>query len=238
MSPSVDQYEPVATTTISAPYSATSFAASRRVRDELDVLELVDLDLPVVDDAGPFTQARQLRDPPHRAAHVVLRLDEMHAAHAALAEDHRALHAGRPGADDEHVVVGVRRFREPLRMPAAAVLLARSRVLRADQRRPADLPARDADVAADALADIVEPSLVDLLRQERVGRRRPAGGDDVELALVDRLGHQVRVRPAADPEHRLLGHRLDGGLPREARGPADRSATASRPRPTRRCRRG
>ncbi len=37
------------------------------------------------------------------------------------------------------------------------------RVLRADERRAADLPARDADVAADALADVVEPALVDLL---------------------------------------------------------------------------
>ena len=102
----------------------------------------------------------------------LLGLDEVHAPHAALAEHHRALHPGRPGADDEHVVVGVLGRVELLRVPAAAVLLAGGRVLRADQRRAADLPARDADVAADALADVVEPALLDLLRQERIGDRR------------------------------------------------------------------
>ncbi len=186
-----------------------------RVRNELDVLQLVDLDLPVVDDPRPLAEPRQLRDPAHDPAHVVLRLDEMHAAHAAPAEHHRALHPGRAGADHEHVVLRVRSRLEALRMPAAAVLLARGRVLRADQRRSADLPARDADVAADALADVVEAALVDLLRQERIGDRRPTGGDDVELAGVDRVGHRVGIRPAADAEHRLLRDRLDGGLPRK-----------------------
>src|SRR5205809_1066495 len=81
----------------------------------------------------------------------------------APAEDHRALHPSRAGADHEHVVLRVRGGLEALRVPTAAVFLARGRVLRADQRRPADLPARDADVAADALADVVEPPLVDLL---------------------------------------------------------------------------
>src|SRR5207302_10969349 len=124
-------------------------------------------------------------------AHVVLGLDQVDTAHAALAEHHRALHPGRPGTDHEHVVVRVLGLREALRMPAAAVLLTRGRILRADQRRAADLPARDAGVAADALADVLEPPLVDLPRQPRIRDRRAAGGDDVELPGVDRLDHPV-----------------------------------------------
>src|SRR4029078_562693 len=100
--------------------------------NELDVLELVDLDLAVVDDARPLAEPRQLRDPAQEPAQVVLRPDEVHAAHAALAENHRALHAGRAGADDEHVVLRVRRGLEALRVPAAPVLLAGGRVLSAD----------------------------------------------------------------------------------------------------------
>src|SRR5947208_10918199 len=100
-------------------------------------------------------------------------------------------------------------------MPAAPVLLAGRRVLRADGRRAADLPARDADVAADALADVVEPALVDLLRQERVGDRRTTGRDDVELARVDRIDHQIRAREAAHAEYGLLRDLLDRLLPRQ-----------------------
>ena len=58
-------------------------------------------------------------------------VDEVDAAEAALAEHDRALHARRARADDEDVVVGIRRRLELLRMPAAAVLLAGRRVLRA-----------------------------------------------------------------------------------------------------------
>ena len=110
-------------------------------RDELDVPQLVDLDLAVVDEARPFAEPRKLRDPAHDPAHVFLGLDEVNAPHTAFAENHRALHPRRSGADDEHVVVGVLRRVELLRMPAAAVLLACGRVLCADHRWPADLPA-------------------------------------------------------------------------------------------------
>src|SRR5919106_1695507 len=186
-----------------------------RVGDELDVLQLVDLDLAVVDHAGPLAQAGELRDPAHDPAHVVLRLDEVDAAHPALAEHHGALHPGRAGADDEHVVVGVLGRFELLRVPAAPVLLARGRVLRADERRAADLPARDADVGADALADVVQAPLVDLLRQGGVRDGRAAGRDDVERARFERLDHQVGVREAPHAEHRLLRDALHRLLPGE-----------------------
>src|SRR5204863_2951688 len=99
-----------------------------RVWDELDVLQLVDLDLAVVDDTRPLAETRQLRDPAHDPAHVLLRLDEVHAAHAALAEDHRAFHPRGTGADHEHIVLRVRGGLEALWVPAAAILLAGGRV--------------------------------------------------------------------------------------------------------------
>src|SRR5262249_60482774 len=102
--------------------------------------------------AAPLPGPGDLGDPPQPPAHVALALDEVDGAHAALAEDAGTLHAGGPGADDEDVVVGIRGLLELLGMPAAAGLLACGRVLRADDRRAAGLPARDAGVSADALA--------------------------------------------------------------------------------------
>ena len=87
----------------------------------------------------------------------------------------------------------LRRCRELLRVPTAAVLLAAGRVLGAPDRRAALLPAGDADVAADALADVLEAALLDLLRQERIGDRRAGGADDVGLPGVDDADHDVRV---------------------------------------------
>src|SRR6185436_5635297 len=84
-----------------------------------------------------------------------------------------------------------------------------------DDRRAADLPPRDADVAADALADVVEPALVDLLRKEGIRDRWPTGGDDVERAVVDRFDHHVRARETPHAQHRLLRDALHGLLPGE-----------------------
>src|SRR5919201_259781 len=91
-----------------------------------------------------------------------------------------------------------------------AVPRAGGRVLLTDQRRAADLPARDALVAADALADVVQAPLLDLLRHEGIGDRRPRGADDVELAGVDDGDHRVRVRDAAHADDRLV--RVVAGL--------------------------
>ncbi len=100
---------------------------------------------------------------------------------------------------------------EPLRVPAAAVLLAGGRVLRAAQVAAPDR-ARVAGVAADALAHLVVAALLDLARQERVGDRRPGGADQVDRAAPHDLGHPVGVGEAADDDDRLL-RRLPG-LPR------------------------
>ena len=126
----------------------------------------------------------------------------MYAPHAALPEHEGALEPRRAGADDQHLAAGVRRTLETLRVPAAAELLARGRILRARDLVMVER-ARKADVATDALADLVEPSLLDLLRQERVGDRRPRGADQIPDAAADDLHHSLRARQASDAYDRL-----------------------------------
>ena len=133
---------------------------------------------------------------------------------AALAEHARTLHAGGPGTDHEDRA-RIRRLLELLRVPAAPILFHRGGVLGADERRPADLPARNAHVAADALADVVEAAFLDLIGQEGVRNRGPGGADDVRLAGGNDLCHVVGAGHAADAEHRHVGdalHVLDPGL--------------------------
>ncbi|MNT63063.1 hypothetical protein D3C72_2008390 [compost metagenome] len=69
-------------------------------------------------------------------------------------------------------------------MPSLAPFLGHGRVLRAADRRHGEI-ARNTDIAADALTDVVETALLDLLRQERIGDRRTRCADHVENALVD-----------------------------------------------------
>src|SRR5215472_287171 len=103
-------------------------------------------------------------------ADLIIGVDEMNILVPALAEHDGALQASGPGTDDENALVLCPGLRDPLRMPPAPVFLAGRGVLRADEVPPGVDP-RDAHVAADALADVVEPALLDLLRQERVGDR-------------------------------------------------------------------
>ena len=119
---------------------------------ELDVRQLRELALAVVDDADPGGEPGQPRLAQHPAAELAARLGEHHRV-AALAERLRRLEPGGPGADDEHARVGALRP-DPLRVPAAPPLLAHRRVLGAADRRHRPV-AGDADVAADALADVL-----------------------------------------------------------------------------------
>ena len=144
-----------------------------------------------------------------------LRVDEVDAPEAALAEHDRALHPGRPGADDEHVAVAVLRRLEALGVPAAAELLARGRVLRAADVA-AGIRLRDADVAADALADLVEPPLLDLAREERVGDRRPRGADHVP-------GAAARRSPPSGPGRSAARRRRSASPSPRARAPVHSS---------------
>ena len=171
-------------------------------RDDLDVGELVELDAAPVDDAGPLAETGKLRHPAEVPADLGLRVDEVDAAEAALAEDDRALHPRRPGADHEHVLVGVGRSLEPLGVPPTAVFLARGRVLRAAEV-VARLALRDARVDPDALPDLAVAAFLDLPGQEGIGDRRPRGADQVPHAAGDDLGHPVGVRQPRHADDRL-----------------------------------
>src|SRR5205085_6819902 len=164
---------------------------------DFDVPQLAELDPAPVDDARPLAEPGQARHEADVAADLPRGLDEVDAPQPSPGEDDRALHPRRSGPDDEHVAVRVRRALEPLRMPAAPELLAGGRVLRADDLVVVER-VRDADVAADALPDLVEPALLDLPRQERVGDRRARGADQVPRAAPDDLDHPVRARQAPD----------------------------------------
>ncbi len=71
------------------------------------------------------------------------------------------------------------------------------------------VPTGDADVAADAFADFVVVSLIQLARQERVGDGGARGADQIEHAAPDLRNHGVRRREAADADDRPRGQRLD-----------------------------
>ena len=87
----------------------------------LDGLQLVELDLPVGVDAAPFGQTGILHDLANAPAGLGLGLAQMNIV-AALAEDPRALHSGRPRADHQHGILA-RGLGKNFRMPAAPVLL-------------------------------------------------------------------------------------------------------------------
>ncbi len=99
-------------------------------------------------------------------------------------------------------------------------------ILRAAHRH-AVVPARDADIAADALANLVLPALVDLVRQKRVRDRGPCAPDQIEYSAPYLRDHHVGRSEAADSHHRPPGqllHEIDDGLVaslgREPRGRA------------------
>ena len=156
----------------------------------------------MVDQPPPFGQPVELGDPLEVTAEGTVAVDEMDVLHAATTERERAFHARRSAPDDEHGALAVGRLRVSLRMPPAPVLLADRRVLGADDRRLL-LVARDADVAPDALADVAQPSLGDLARQERIGDPRSRDADEVDHAAADGGGHRVRADEAADGHDRL-----------------------------------
>ena len=179
------QSAPVATTTISAPYEDSS--AVRRVLGMSSTFRRRAIcPVPVGDHAAPLAQPGQRRQPSSGARRA------------------------RVPASTRWTRVACRACRAPSRTPCRPARRRRSRTslpaLAAGGTAPgcqprrysspavgfcvhqigaaADLPTRDADVAADALADVVESALLDLLRQERIGDRRPRGADDVALAAT------------------------------------------------------
>ena len=205
--PSRRQRAPVATATWSNPYESTSSA--------------VDLALERRPRRSPAARAGRAgsrrhgstRRAPAAAASRTTRPPSSRVASASTPRS-RACRApspprGRPGrrrrrAPSPPTPSGAMRSG----MPAAPPLLAHRRVLGAADRRHGEV-AGDADVAADALADVLEPALLDLPRQERIGDRGARGADQVEHPVADEPHHRVRRGEAADADDRLRGQLLD-----------------------------
>ena len=78
------------------------------------------------------------------------------------------------------------------------------RVLGAPCGRHAEF-ARNPDVAADALADILKPRLLDFFREKGVGDGRTGDADEVREPLLDDRRHAVRRGVASDPDDRFPG---------------------------------
>ena len=102
--------------------------------------------------------ARQAGLGAHPPAERLARLGEGNRI-AALPQRPRAFKAGRATADNEYGVAG-HGWRDAFGMPALTPLFAHSRVLCAADRRIGHI-ARYADIAADALADILNPPFFD-----------------------------------------------------------------------------
>ena len=197
---------------------------------DLDVRELGQLSQPPGAQPVPLGQAGQARDPAGDAARLLSGVDQAHAPHPPAAEHERALHPRRAGPHHQHLAVGVCGGVEPLGVPAAAVLLAGGRVLGAADVA-AEVALRDAHVAADAGADVVDPARADLLGQERVGDVRAGRADQVPHARLDDLGHPLGRRQPADADDRLprrLAH-VPGPLELPALGEEARRARVLRP---------
>ena len=108
----------------------------------------------------------------------------------ALPQRARDLEPRRAGANHENARLRLLR-RDALRMPALPPLFAHRRILRAPNRRDRHVT-RYADVAADALADVVDPSFLDLLRQKRICNRWSRRSDHIEHTAPDLIHHRVR----------------------------------------------
>ena len=139
-------------------------------------MQLLDLVRAVVAHARPLGEARQrgfVSHPPPKLTRGFGQPDPV----AALSERERTFQASRSGSDHEHRGIGALGL-DPFGMPAAAPLLAHSRVLRASHGRLQMLPGH-ADIAADAFADVVETALLDLAGNEGIGDRRAGAADEV-----------------------------------------------------------
>ena len=99
-------------------------------------------------------------------------------------------------------------LRELLRMPAAAIFLADGHVLSAHDLA-ALLELRHADIAADALADVLDAPFGDLGGQERIRDRGAGGADDVEHAGAYQCDHVVGLVRRPLPTTGMPGPKID-----------------------------
>src|ERR1700686_806098 len=93
-------------------------------------------------------------------------------------------------------------------MPAAAPLFTGGRIL-GTAPRYAVVPARDADVAADAFSDLVLPAVIDFSRQERIRDGGPRASDQIGDSGPDLRDHHIGRGEAAHAPDRPFGQLLD-----------------------------
>ena len=169
----------------------------------LDVGKLVELSPSPVPHPNPGGKSGQPRLVTQAPSELGARLGERDLV-AALAERPRCLEPRGARSDHEHAVAGSAPL-DLLGMPAPPPLLADGGVLGAADR---DLfvVARVADVAADALVDVVFPPLLDLFRQEGVGDGGAGRADEIEHSTPDLRHHGVGRSESPDPHYRLRRH--------------------------------
>src|ERR1700730_19173011 len=93
-------------------------------------------------------------------------------------------------------------------MPPAAPFLAYGWVLRTSHRHTV-MPARNADVAADAFADVLLAARVDLLPQERVGDGGPRAANQIQDPASHLRDHGVGRCEAPNADDRFFRNLLD-----------------------------
>src|ERR1700686_3628120 len=171
-----------------------------------------------VEDASPGCQSGQARLKTQPAADLV-GCPRGGDLVTAPADRQRTLQARGTCADHQNGGRAARRG-DAFGMPIAAPFFADGRVLRAPHR-DCVVPARDADVAANALADVLLAALVDLPGKKRIRDRGSGGADQIENAASDLTDHGVRGGETADAAHRLaceLPDELDDRLLAALRG--------------------
>src|SRR5690606_29419541 len=128
---------------------------------EMNILELVDLRQPPINDAPPFDEIRQLGFEQHAPTCFTLRIDEDDLV-SALTQRPCRFQPGRTGTDDEDFIV-LLFGRDDLRMPVAPPFFTYRRVLCAANGNEARVTS-DADVTANALANVFVPAFFYFIR--------------------------------------------------------------------------
>ncbi len=137
---------------------------------------------------APGGKAGQAAFARHAASGLACTVGDRHLI-ATLAERASGFEASRTRTDDQHRAFRVV-FADALGMPAFAPFLAHGGVLGAADRR-LRIVAGDADIAADAFADVVDAAFLDLLRQIGIGDGGPCRADHVHDPLADDPHHRV-----------------------------------------------
>ena len=172
---------------------------------ERDIGHLAQLPQPVFRDAVPGLHPRQPGFKPKPAAEILRPVCQRHAI-AAPRQRQRRLQPRRATAHHKHRTGTI--LAHPFRVPAAPPFLACRRVLGA-AHPDAIMPAGNADVAADAFADLRLAALVDLGGQEGVGDRGARAADEIQHAAPDHPHHGIGRGEAAHADHGFVGKGFD-----------------------------